>query len=171
MKWLFSFFLMGTVFLNSGYGQVIYSFGFVESLTNNNIQLPVNTDPILFAQSEKCINLNNGIPKFIFLGKTMFDLSCLLNEQVKKIEVQLYPIPTKNQLTIKSKKNTVVDGAVSVFIIDNSGRVIKTEKATIAQLESGHQISVLSIQSGLYVLSLVSSKNELLGSYKFIIMK
>ncbi|MDI9310692.1 MAG: T9SS type A sorting domain-containing protein [Limnohabitans sp.] len=67
----------------------------------------------------------------------------------------IYPIPAKNTLNIKSK---TTDEILKMEILDLNGRVIKKVEVT-------NEINISDIQSGVYMISIITEKGK--GSLKF----
>jgi hypothetical protein len=79
------------------------------------------------------------------------------------IDLQIFPNPTHETLSIKNLKNLIIDGNVVAQVITQAGQVLVEEKIKNDQL----RIDVRNYTQGTYLLNIVK-KGQLLKSYKFI---
>lgn len=150
-----------------------YSIGFTANLSIGNVAIPTHTNPVSIAESKYCVNLNNGLSKFMGSKKGLFTMSCLADTSTQRmIGFALYPNPTANNYVVV--RLTAYSGTAVNFIVKvlgGEGRTGISRKATIAELRSGIVISLAGFQSGLHAIHISTDADKLTGTQKLIIIK
>jgi len=119
-------------------------------------------------ESEKCLEVSNGLKVFFNSKPGNFTLTC---PETQKLELQVlaYPIPTTDYLNIKvlNSQNLATDDQYYLHVTDFTGRVVQVVKTDFSALVNGARISVANLIQGNYIVSLLSSTARL-QSIKFI---
>jgi hypothetical protein len=79
-----------------------------------------------------------------------------------EVKITVYPNPTNEIINIRFE--VVNDAEISVFILDDQGKLIKTDKIEASVYEK--QINVQDLPSGIYYLQLI--KGKLVNVYKVV---
>lgn len=150
-----------------------YSIGFTTTLSQNNIDIPTNSDPLSMAEEKKCINLNTGISKFLKSQTGLFSLTCTTQANPLQLSFILYPNPTTaNYIIVKlisSPANTVGNFVIKILGIE--GLVNSTRSASLAELKVGLQITLPNLPPGIYMINITSPPDGFIESQKLIILK
>ena len=127
-----------------------YDSGFTYQLTFNTTSKSANTTGITEEQKAEIIDaILNGLKP----GKTD-DSSTTSDPDAKTNEnVQLYPNPVANELTVSASNEAVSE----VIISDSTGKTVK--KQSFASQNSVEKINVSGLPQGLYFVKVVSDKN------------
>lgn len=169
------FLFTGLLFSKTGFGQegLTYSIGFTANLSINNVNIPTNSNPISFAETQNCLSLNNGLSKFMASKKGLFSLNCLLDtSSPKALAFNLYPNPAAtNYVVIKLVAFSGTAQNLLVRLVGFDGRTDISRKATLAELKNGFVVSLAGLQSGMFVVHITSDGEKLSGSQKLIIIK
>jgi hypothetical protein len=74
------------------------------------------------------------------------------------LQVSIYPNPAKDNLQVKLESDKTTDVQLQVLSID--GRVISTQRMSVAAGETIQRLNVSSLQKGTYLLSVNYGENE-----------
>ena len=119
-------------------------------------------------ESEKCLEVSNGLKVFFNAKPGSFTLTC---PETQKLDLQVlaYPIPTTDYLNIKllNSQNLATDDQYYLHITDFTVREVQVVKNDFSTLINGARVPVANLLQGNYIVSLLSS-NARLQSIKFI---
>lgn len=134
-----------------------YSIGFTTPLSQNNIDIPTNTDPLSISEDKKCINLNTGISKFLKSETGLFLLTCTTQASFLPLSFILFPNPiTANYVIVKLTSSPASSsGNFVVKIIGVDGLVSTNRSASLAELKAGLRITLPNLGPGLYIINVL----------------
>lgn len=170
------FLLLAVCMPGAGQVSLNYSIGFTANLSINNVDIPTYSSPISITENNKCINLDNGLSKFMISQRGFFNLSCIVDTSMRVLNFSLYPNPSvSNFVTVRLTENsTLVTNLASKFLIKilgTGGGPAASRSASLAELKNGVQISVMGFKSGFYLIHISSEADNLSGIQKMIIIK
>lgn len=119
-------------------------------------------------ESEKCLEVSNGLKVFFNAKAGSFTLTC---PETQKLDLQVlaYPIPVTDYLNVKvlNYQSLANDDQYFLHVTDFTGKVVQVVKTDFSALINGARIPVANLLQGNYIVSLLSS-NARLQSIKFI---
>lgn len=150
-----------------------YSIGFTTQLSQNNIDIPTNSDPLSISENKKCINLNTGISKFLKSETGLFSLTCTTQASPLQLSFMLFPNPiTGNYVMVKLISPPVSSaGNFMVKIMGGEGLVSTNRSASLAELKAGLRITLPNLPPGGYIVNISSQSDGFTESQKLIIIK
>jgi hypothetical protein len=114
-----------------------------------------------------CIQVSNGVTKFLTTNNGMFINECVVDLNYSKISIQVLPNPFVDAVYVKFKTKIDKDNHFKISIFNNMGKLIKTENVNQDLLYSGYRIIMSDIPSGIYFMQINSSKvNEVFKLFK-----
>ncbi len=148
-----------------------YSIGFTSGIEFNGIQTPAVTDPMLISFSKNCINLNNGVSKFLKSAIDSFSLGCI--ESVTPIHIQFssYPNPARSFTIIKLDKVNTLKGELILKLAGLDGVVHLAKNISTPELLAGYRIPVSELSAGTYIISISATDRYAIGNQKILIIK
>lgn len=150
-----------------------YSIGFATNLTINSIEVPSNTYPLIGAEGNKCIKIDNGLSKFLPSASQLFATACIVDLPKESLQVLLYPNPVISDYIIVKAVSTInTTGQFLIKIMDLNGRTTISRSATMAELFQGVRISNISmLLKNIYLVNVSSEKDKISVSNKLVILK
>ena len=126
----------------------------------------------MITNNKNCINLDNGLSKFLISQKGIFNLSCTIGNNDQLFNFSLYPNPSvDNYVIVRSASLSGVPRNFLIEIVAVGGRTGISRKVTTTELQNGVRIPLLSLQSGIYMIHISSDTDKLSGSQKLIVIK
>jgi hypothetical protein len=107
---------------------------------------------------KECIQISNGITKFIKSNEYSFVNNCIVNVNFKKVIIQVTPNPFSNFINVKTISKIDEKEELKIVIVNSYGLIMKIYKIHPSSLINGVQLPLSDLTTGLYYLQLYSSK-------------
>jgi hypothetical protein len=141
---------------------VAYSMG----VLGGDLNLSNSSNPLTLSMAN-CIQVSNGVTKFLTTNNGMFINECVVDLNYSKISIQVLPNPFIDAVYVKFKTKIDKDNHFKISIFNNMGKLIKTENVNQYLFYSGYRIIMSDIPSGIYFMQINSSKvNEVFKLFK-----
>jgi hypothetical protein len=132
---------------------VVYSIGVLGSdlsLSNSSNPLTLNLN--------NCIQVSNGVAKYLSVNNDNFVNTCLVDLNYSKLSIQVLPNPFFDALYITFKTKVDNDNHFKIAIYNNVGQLVKIENVYQNLFYTGYKLVLSNIPSGVYLLQINSSK-------------
>ncbi len=149
------------------YGQIKmnYHFGFIGTTGDTTAKL---SEPVLIGY-DNCFDITNGLPKFKSPKFGVFSIACFEAKPKMALQVNAYPNPVVNVLTMRSLINFPEKDFVKYKVVftDISGKVLRQVNTDLQHINEGFVIPVRDLPTGYFIVTLYSDK-ELVQSFKIL---
>ena len=162
MKYLLTIFFVFIFGLAKSQISIGYSIGvFGENLKIDNYSSP------LAITSKSCIQVTNGVSKFLISGKGLYLNACALKETGIKLNILVAPNPATEYTILKFGSNLQNQERFNIQLYNASGQLIQNFAIKQAQLLSGFRITTSGLAQGIYFIKVFSSSvNEVIKIIK-----
>ena len=136
---------------------VAYSMG----VLGGDLQLSNSSNPLTLSMAN-CIQVSNGVTKFITTNNGLFINECVVDLNYSKISIQVLPNPFVDAVYVTFKSKIDKDNHFKISVFNNTGQLVKTENVNQDLFYTGYRIVMSNIPSGIYFMQINSSKvNEI----------
>lgn len=137
------------------------------SVLGVGLNVSTSSNPLLF-NSTNCLQVSNGVSKYLATKSGDFINNCLINLNYTKINIQISPNPFINDVNIKFKAKLDYNNHFKISIFNNYGILQKMFTVSQDQLLVGFKIQLIELTSGIYFLQIQSPKvNEIYKIMKY----
>lgn len=134
-----------------------YSIG----VLGGDLKLSNSSNP-LTVNMTNCIQVSNGVTKFIITNNGMFVNECVVDLNYSKISIQVLPNPFVDAVYVKFKTKIDRDNHFKISVFNNMGQLVKIENVNQDLFYTGYRVVMSDIPSGIYIMQISSSKvNEI----------
>ena len=134
-----------------------YSMG----VLGGDLKLSNSSNP-LTVNMTNCIQVSNGVTKFIITNNGMFVNECVVDLNYSKISIQVLPNPFVDAVYVKFKTKIDRDNHFKISVFNNMGQLVKIENVNQDLFYTGYRVVMSDIPSGIYIMQISSSKvNEI----------
>jgi len=141
---------------------VAYSMG----VLGGDLKLSNSSNP-LTVNMTNCIQVSNGVTKFLTTNNGLFINECVVDLNYSKISIQVLPNPFIDAVYVTFKSKIDKDNHFKISVFNNTGQLVKTENVNQDLFYTGYRIVMSNIPSGMYFMQINSSKvNEVFKLFK-----
>lgn len=136
-----------------------FSFGAIASPENN---LSVFSGPITISSDTSCLRVANGVilSQLSPVSYDRFSLDCLSYLNNLKPQFYLFPNPANNLVRLYGSGFLDLNRQVNLVLHDMGGRIVMKQSATANQLYNGLDLSITSLTSGIYFITVHTSDQQ-----------
>ena len=136
---------------------VAYSMG----VLGGDLKLSNSSNP-LTVNMANCIQVSNGVTKFLITNAGMFINECVVDLNYSKISIQVLPNPFTDAVYVSFKSKIDKDNHFKISVFNNMGQLVKTENIYQDLFYTGYKVLLTGIPTGVYFMQISSSKvNEI----------
>ena len=141
---------------------VAYSMG----VLGGDLKLSNSSNPLTLSMAN-CIQVSNGVTKFLTTNAGMFINECIVDLNYSKISIQVLPNPFVDAVFVKFKTKIDKDNHFKISVFNNMGNLVKIENVNQDLFYTGYKVALSNIPSGIYLMQINSSKvNEVFKIFK-----
>lgn len=141
---------------------VAYSMG----VLGGDLKLSNSSNPLTLSMAN-CIQVSNGVTKFLTTNAGMFINECIVDLNYSKISIQVLPNPFVDAVYVKFKTKIDKDNHFKISVFNNLGNLVKIENVNQDLFYTGYKVALSNIPSGIYLMQINSSKvNEVFKIFK-----
>ena len=141
---------------------VAYSMG----VLGGDLKLSNSSIPLTLSMAN-CIQVSNGVTKFLSTNAGMFINECIVDLNYSKISIQVLPNPFVDAVFVKFKTKIDKDNHFKISVFNNLGNLVKIENVNQDLFYTGYKVALSNIPSGIYFMQINSSKvNEIFKLFK-----
>ena len=139
-----------------------YSMGVI----GGDLKLSNSSNPLTLSMAN-CIQVSNGVSKFLTTNAGMFINECVVDLNYSKISIQVLPNPFVDVVYVKFKTKIDKDNHFKISVYNNIGKLVKTENVNQDLFYTGYRVIMSDLPSGIYFMQINSSKvNEVFKLFK-----
>ena len=141
---------------------VAYSMG----VLGGDLKLSNSSNPLTLSMAN-CIQVSNGVTKFLTTNAGMFINECVVDLNYSKISIQVLPNPFFDAVFVKFKSKIDKDNHFKISVFNNLGQLVKIENVNQDLFYTGYKVVLSNIPAGIYFMQINSSKvNEIFKLFK-----
>ena len=141
---------------------VAYSMG----VLGGDLKLSNSSNPLTLSMAN-CIQVSNGVTKFLTTNAGMFINECIVDLNYSIISIQVLPNPFVDAVFVKFKTKIDKDNHFKISVFNNMGNLVKIENVNQDLFYTGYKVVLSNIPSGIYLMQINSSKvNEVFKIFK-----
>ncbi|MEI8141993.1 MAG: T9SS type A sorting domain-containing protein [Chitinophagia bacterium] len=134
-----------------------YSMG----VLGGDLKLSNSSNP-LTVNMANCIQVSNGVTKFLTTNNGLFINECIVDLNYSKISIQVLPNPFIDAVYVTFKSKIDKDNHFKISVFNNMGQLVKIENVNQDLFYTGYRVVMSNIPSGIYMMQISSSKvNEI----------
>ncbi len=145
-------FIISSKIANAQIG-IIYSMGVMGS----ELSISTNSSP-LSVNASNCLQINNGISKFLANNTGEFVNDCVVNLNYTKLSIQVLPNPFVDAVYVTFKSKIDNDNHFKISVFNNVGKLVKVTSIFQDLFYTGYRLQLSELPSGLYFMQINSSK-------------
>ena len=132
---------------------IVYSMGVMGS----NLTISTNSNP-LSVNSSNCLQVTNGISKFLANNTGVFINDCVVNLNYTKLSIQVLPNPFVDAVYITFKSKIDNDNHFKISVFNSVGNLVKVTSVFQDLFYSRFKLPLSELPSGLYFMHINSNK-------------
>jgi len=134
-----------------------YSMG----VLGGDLKLSNSSNP-LTVNMANCIQVSNGVTKFLTTNNGLFINECVVDLNYSKISIQVLPNPFIDAVYVTFKSKIDKDNHFKISVFNNMGQLVKIENVNQDLFYTGYRVVMSDIPTGIYMMQISSSKvNEI----------
>jgi hypothetical protein len=134
-----------------------YSMG----VLGGDLKLSNSSNP-LTVNMANCIQVSNGVTKFLTTNNGLFINECVVDLNYSKISIQVLPNPFIDAVYVRFKSKIDKDNHFKISVFNNMGQLVKIENVNQDLFYTGYRVVMSDIPTGIYIMQISSSKvNEI----------
>jgi hypothetical protein len=136
---------------------MVYSMG----VLGGDLKLSNSSNP-LTVNMANCIQVSNGVTKFLTTNNGLFINECVVDLNYSKISIQVLPNPFIDAVYVTFKSKIDKDNHFKITVFNNMGQLVKIENVNQDLFYTGYRVVMSDIPTGIYIMQISSSKvNEI----------
>ena len=154
------------MFILSQYAKAQMTVAYSMGVLGGDLNLSNSSNPLTLSMAN-CIQVSNGVTKFLTTNNGMFINECVVDLNYSKISIQVLPNPFVDAVYVKFKTKIDRDNHFKISVFNNIGKLVKTENVNQDLFYTGYKVVMSNIPSGIYFMQINSSKvNEVFKLFK-----
>ena len=139
-----------------GFAQSQISIGYSIGVFGENFKIDSYSNP-LAVSSKSCIQVTNGVAKFLVSGKGLYLNACAVKETEIKLNILVAPNPATEYTVIKFGTKLQHQERFNIQLFDGAGQLVQKHVTTQSQLLAGFKINTGNLAQGIYFIKVFSS--------------
>jgi hypothetical protein len=140
--------------------------GYSIGVFGENLIIDSYSNP-LAVNSKTCIQVTNGISKFLISGKGLYLNACAVKETEIKLNILIAPNPAIEYTVIKFGSKLQNQERFNIQLFNAAGQLVQKHVTTQSQLLTGFRIVTGNLAQGIYFIKVFSSSiNEVVKIIK-----
>ena len=153
-------------FFSFGLANSQISIGYSIGVFGEGLKIDSYSNPLAIT-SNTCIQVTNGVSKFLISGKGVYLNACAIRESEFKLNILVAPNPATEYTIVKFGNKLQNQDRFNIQIYNASGSILKKYTATQSQLLTGFRLNTSSLAQGIYFIKIFSySINEVVKIIK-----
>ena len=139
-----------------GFAQSQISIGYSIGVFGENLKIDSYSNPLAIT-STTCIQVTNGVAKFLITGKGVYLNACAVKETEIKLNILVAPNPATEYTVIKFGTKLQHQERFNIQLFNAAGQLVQKHVTTQSQLLSGFRITTGNLAQGIYFIKVFSS--------------
>ena len=139
-----------------GFAKSLISIGYSIGVFGENLKIDSYSNP-LAVSSKSCIQVTNGVAKFLVSGKGLYLNACAVKETEIKLNILVAPNPATEYTILKFGTKLQHQERFNIQLFDGAGQLVQKHVTTQSQLLAGFKITTGNLAQGIYFIKVFSS--------------
>ena len=139
-----------------GFAQSQISIGYSIGVFGENLKIDSYSNPLAIT-STTCIQVTNGVAKFLISGKGVYLNACAVKETEVKLNILVAPNPATEYTVVKFGTKLQNQERFNIQLFNGAGQLVQKHVTTQSQLLSGFRITTGNLAQGIYFIKVFSS--------------
>ena len=139
-----------------GFAKSQISIGYSIGVFGENLKIDSYSNPLAIT-SKTCIQVTNGVSKFLISGKGVYLNACAVKETEIKLNILVAPNPATEYTVIKFGTKLQHQERFNIQLFNGAGQLMQKHVTSQPQLSAGFRISTGNLPQGIYFIKIFSS--------------
>lgn len=139
-----------------GSAQSQISIGYSIGVFGENLKIDSYSNPLAIT-STTCIQVTNGVAKFLITGKGVYLNACAVKETDIKLNILVAPNPATEYTVVKFGTKLQNQERFNIQLFNGAGQLVQKHTITQSQLLTGFRIATGNLPQGIYFIKVFSS--------------
>ena len=139
-----------------GSAQSQITIGYSIGVFGENLKIDSYSNPLAIT-SKTCIQVTNGVAKFLISGKGVYLNACAVKETEIKLNILVAPNPATEYTVVKFGTKLQNQERFNIQLFNGAGQLVQKHVTTQSQLLSGFRITTGNLAQGIYFIKVFSS--------------
>jgi hypothetical protein len=139
-----------------GSAQSQISIGYSIGVFGENLKIDSYSNPLAIT-STTCIQVTNGVAKFLITGKGVYLNACAVKETYIKLNILVAPNPATEFTVVKFGTKLQNQERFNIQLFNAAGQLVQKHVTTQSQLLTGFKIATENLSQGIYFIKVFSS--------------
>lgn len=149
-----------------GSAQSQITMGYSIGVFGEHLKIDSYSNP-LAVTSTSCIQVTNGVAKFLISGKGVYLNACAVKETEIKLNILVAPNPATEYTVVKFGTKLQNQERFNIQLYNAAGQLVQKHTTTQSQLLEGFRITTGNLAQGIYFIKVFSSSiNEVVKIIK-----
>jgi len=149
-----------------GFAKSQISIGYSIGVFGENLKIDSYSNPLAII-SKTCIQVTNGVAKFLISGKGVYLNACAVKETEIKLNILVAPNPATEYTVVKFGTKLQNQERFNIQLYNAAGQLVQKYTTTQSQLLEGFRITTGNLAQGIYFIKVFSSSiNEVVKIIK-----
>ena len=139
-----------------GFAKSQISIGYSIGVFGENLKIDSYSNPLAIT-SKTCIQITNGVSKFLISGKGVYLNACAVKETEVKLNILVAPNPATEYTVVKFGTKLQNQERFNIQLFNAAGQLVQKHVTTQSQLLEGFRITTGNLAQGIYFIKVFSS--------------
>ena len=139
-----------------GSAQSQITMGYSIGVFGENLKIDSYSNPLAIT-STTCIQVTNGVAKFLITGKGVYLNACAVKETEIKLNILVAPNPATEYTVVKFGTKLQNQERFNIELFNAAGQLVQKHVTTQSQLLTGFRIATGNLAQGIYFIKVFSS--------------
>ena len=139
-----------------GFAQSQITIGYSIGVFGENFKIDSYSNPLAI-NSKSCIQVTNGVAKFLISGKGVYLNACAVKETEIKLNILVAPNPVTEYTVIKFGTKLQNQERFNIQLFNAAGQLVQKHVTNQSQLLTGFRIATGNLPQGIYFIKVFSS--------------
>jgi len=139
-----------------GSAQSQISIGYSIGVFGENLKIDSYSNPLAIT-STTCIQVTNGVAKFLISGKGIYLNACAVKETDIKLNILVAPNPATEYTVVKFGTKLQNQERFNIELFNAAGQLVQKHTTTQSQLLTGFRIATGNLTQVIYFIKVFSS--------------
>ena len=149
-----------------GFAHSQITIGYSIGVFGEHLKIDSYSNPLAIT-SKTCIQVTNGVAKFLITGKGVYLNACAVKETEIKLNILVAPNPATEYTVVKFGTKLQNQERFNIQLYNAAGQLVQKHTTTQLQLLEGFRITTGNLAQGIYFIKVFSSSiNEVVKIIK-----
>jgi len=139
-----------------GFAHSQITIGYSIGVFGEHLKIDSYSNPLAIT-SKTCIQVTNGVAKFLITGKGVYLNACAVKETEIKLNILVAPNPATEYTVVKFGTKLQNQERFNIQLYNAAGQLVQKHTTTQLQLLEGFRIATGNLAQGIYFIKVFSS--------------